>query len=351
MQQQIGKIMAIQSTYARLFLGFSAAISDNIVKFAKKAKAYVANILPITLLTEDQVDQALSDPHNKFLNTSIKDYYVDHRKAEHLAINIQSDLNSQKVFIEETLKTLEEKSQDVTPTVKSNIDVTTELLLNQYKVLNSIQVELNDNETTLKQLQEQSDPMIQKHEQEWVIYRQQMLDGLLNELKTQFAGDEDFRLVQGEIDNLQRQDSLQELYDRVTELAADLPPGELEKIIDLKNPSNQTYFKLKAFLAIRSALTTTTNINRAMKKLNSFFNTTENEGKKLFDKQNASIQSLVKTTLKSITQTMKTNENTLKSLYENRQTILKPVASIEDLEKIRDKTDKRIAETPPIPHK
>jgi hypothetical protein len=342
--------MAVQSTYARLFLGFSVPISNNIVKFAK---AYVEklNILPITLLTEEQVDQALSDPHNEFLKTSIKDYYVDDRKAEHLAIRIQNDSNSQKVFIEETLKALEEKSQNVTPAVKSNIDITRELLLNQYKVLNSIQTELNDNETKLKQFKEQFDPMIQKHEQEWVVYRQQMLDGLLNELKTKFSGDEDFRLVQGEIDNMQRQDSLQELYDRVTELAADLPPGELEKIIDLKNPSNQTYFKLKAFLALRSALTTTTNINRAMKKLNSFFSTTENEGMKLFDKQKSSIQSLVKTELKSMIQTMETNENTLQSLYENRQKILRPVASIEDLEKIRDKTDKRIAETPPIPHK
>jgi hypothetical protein len=336
------------STYARLFIGFNEAMSRLIKKHSRQSQSRQTQILPITILSPDQV-KSLSHPHNASLRDFIKEAYADFMRANQMLIKVQESLEEQYIFIDETIKTLDEKRRSASPATKKIIEKTQTALNGEYMPLTNIKNIQNHSHHQLATVVQDFDHLITELDTEWSQYRDKMLERLKNELTNvlKLAGLPP--LPQGEIENLLRED-LQDVEDRFEDLGArkDLPDNKVEKLLGLDKPDIDTYFKKKAYLAIRSVDPSRENIDHYLRQLNNFFGEAKTEGKQLLTKQEARIKALDKEKIKPIVQSLESNNNTLTKLKEYRDDSIKAVASIHDIEAIRNKTVQRISEARPL---
>lgn len=336
------------STYARLFIGFSESFSSLITEYSRQSQSKQTKILPITILSASQVSQALAHPQNQTLTDMIAITHSDNIKIDRKIIQGQESLDSQRIFIEETLNALESKKRVASPATKANIENTMNSLNQQYKLLNNIQNALDHGRKQMSSIKNDIDDLVQRQDGEWSAYRENFLRLLKQEIEkvTKEAGLPP--IPQGEIDNLMRQD-LQEVLDRFTDLGAskDLPAAELEKILGINNPDFDTYFKMKAYLALRSILPSRENIGELMKKLDQVFIQAKDEANSIYERQAAEIRTHDNDKLQPILKVAESNYETLTRLEIDREDLLKVVASLQDIESIREKTQQRIAEVRP----
>jgi hypothetical protein len=339
---------AFLSTYARLFIGFNEAMSRLIKKHSRQSQSRHTQILPITILSPDQV-KSLSHPHNESLKDFIRGAYADFMKANRMLIKGQESLEEQYVFIDETIKTFDEKKRSASPATKKTIEKTQAALNGEYVPLTNIKNMQNHSRRELATLAQDFSNFITELDTEWSQYRDKMLKQLRDELAKVLKEAGLPPLPQGEIENLLRQD-LQDLDDRFEDLGAskDLPDNKVEKLLGLNKPDIDTYFKKKAYLALRSVDPSRENIDQYLRQLNNFFKAAKTEGKQLLTKQEAKIKALGNEKVKPIVQSLESNNKTLDKLKEYRDDSIKTVASIRDIEAIRNKTVQRISEARPI---
>jgi hypothetical protein len=333
------------STYAQIILGLSG-IASLVLKHSRQSTAKQISILPITLLTDLQVAQALSHPQNDSLKNLIATAYRDTVEATHNINNSTDSLETQRIFIEETLKTLQAKlGPDISPASKASIESTKDVLNQQLRVIQSIANNSTINSNELNQIKQDIDQVAAVHDTEWTAYREKQLEQLKDRLEKILSA-AGLRLLPGEIDNLLRQD-MQEVLDRYVDLGVskDLPAGKLDKLLGLNNPDFDTFYKMKAYMAIRSANPTPDQAISLLKELDSFFASTKTEANELNQKQLAE-NSRLHQQAKPIVKSAKSSFSELKKLEQERSLLLTRVATIHDLESIRERIEQRVEVKP-----
>lgn len=335
------------STYAKIILGLSEAIAALVVKYARQSSSKLTSVLPITLLTEDQVNQALGHPQNDSLKNLIATAYKDSVDATHyINISVES-IDDQRMFIEETLNTLQTKlAGKVTPATKESIETTKNALNQQLRVINTLQERISGSEEQLTATKAEIDTLATTQDDQWSAFREKRLSQLKTEIEALLKGF-GLQLLPGEIDNLERQD-LQEVHDRYIDLGVgrDLPEKQMEKLLVLKNPDFATYFRVKAYMAIRSAHPSSDQAVKMMQQLNTFFDQSKQEAKELDSKQKVETE-IVQRKVKPLLQAAITSSQELGNLQQERTVLLTKVASIRgDLDSIQEKIQQRIDVTP-----
>lgn len=331
------------STYARLFIGFSSDLASYIVGSARVKSTDPTAILPITILSEDQVSQSLSDPLNESFRTLLGTSYADNLKTNRALIKGQETLLEQRVFLEEALRALDEKKRTAPLSAKSSIDTAITALNNQYKQLNNIKNAFDHNEKQLSELNADFSQITTDLKENRSRYKQglaQLNDQLAKLLRENGLPD----LPSGEVENLLRQDSWQELLDRFYDTGAskELPPAELERILNLKHPSYETYFKLKAYLAIRSVHPSRENMGKYLKQLDPYFTQANEQAKTLNETEQQQIKTIAEEKIQPVLKTIESNQATLELLHDNREQILTQVTTAKDLATIEENIQARI---------
>lgn len=331
------------STYALVNIGLSKGIVSSILKHSRQSQTKQASILPITLLTETQVNQALSHPQNESLGDLIATAYCDSVNATHQTNVSQENIKNQQVFNHESLDALQDKlKSNISPASKKNVEHAKEVLNQQLRVMRNIKENLNHAETQLGTIHKEIDDLAIAHDSQWSDYRKKRLEALRNEIEKNL-NDAGLKMLPGEIDNLLRED-LQDVSDRYVDLGVskDLPPGGIEKLLGLKTPDFATYFRMKAYMAIRSTNAPVEERITVLKKLDDFFKASQQEAEALNTQQKTENHS-VQRKIKPILEIAKSNRMELERLEQERDVELNKVTSIEAIrEKVQQKT-----ETPP----
>lgn len=329
------------STYASVYIGLSPTLVDLIRKHSRQSSTYESSpILPITLLPENQVNQALSHPQNRSLKDLIATGYRDQREIQHDINAASEDLENHRLFVEESLTTLQAKLKGkVSPAFKANIESTKTALNQQLKVMQSIEKEIGQAQAQLTGVT--LDQQAKAHDQEWSAYREKYLPLLEQQINKVLEESGNHTLPPGEVDNLLR-DEMQEVLDRYIDLGAskDFSAAEMEKLLQLEHPDATTYFKLKAYMALRSVNPPLDQRAKLLSSLDPIFKEAKKEAKKIDDKQLAANHTLDQS-IKPILKTVKNDRMELKKLIQDSSAILSHVASIEDLETIREKMAQR----------
>ncbi|MBA2654023.1 MAG: hypothetical protein H0U71_03020 [Gammaproteobacteria bacterium] len=326
------------STYARLFLGFSPPVSQQIVEDSRQPSSKSVDILDITILNQSQIDQALSHPQNKYLKEIISGPYVAFIRADRKIIQDKDSLEEQFPFVNVTLSDLEQKKKETkseaTKKVLSNIQSS---LNQQWKYLQTINDSVNHQHSLLTET-EASFKIVSKHNSDWQQYREKHLDKLRVEL-------ESLHIPEEEINNLLRQD-LQYTIDKFTDrviVTQDLPPAKLERLVKLDHPDFATYFKMKAYLAIRSVLPSSERTPQHMEKLEDFFKQAAHEAEQLHHQQTDEIKTLQIHKIEPILEVAQENHNILVRMSTDR---LEQVKSVTNLEDINAKVEEAIQRAP-----
>lgn len=332
------------TTYERLILGFSPDISRRILDTARKKSTRKKTVLGITALDQDEVNQAISDPQNASLKNLINTAYVTHVRADRAMISGLESVEEQRLYTEEALTALDTKKR-TSPSTAQQATETTNALNQQYKQLNNIQNAFDLNGRQLNDAKNDFNSITSDLKDDWDSYKQIVLQNLLQELNGVLKESNLPDLPSGEVDNLLRMDTWQELLDRFYDTGAnrELPEQELERILNLKTPSFDTYFKLKAYLAIRSVHPSRENMGKYLKRLDKVFDRAVSEGEALTQRQNENNANLNQK-IEPILNNAKSNEATLSLIEKNRNELLTNVASTHELEEITKRTQARIAE-------
>ncbi len=336
------------STYARLFIGLSPTISGLVIDSARKNPNRATNVLKITMLSPDQIDQSLKDPRNKSLKTLIQSVYANNIKAGRTIIKSQDTLGEQRVFIEQALNTLSSKSKKSTPAQKKEIQNATNNLNQRYKLLNNIDNASTHTDQQLTNIQSEADTLSVNNNKEWVNYSTKHLEEIKGGIEKVLSNARLPSLLEiGEVTNFLRQDSWQEVLDRFNDSGAskDLEQAGMEKLLGLKKPSYDTYFKLKAYMALRAVDPSREKIGQCFSQLKSYFEQANQEASDLTAKQEAQIHSLDKE-VQPILKLTESNNETLNA--NNFEHMLGGVISKSALESIKENTRAQISEVPPV---
>jgi hypothetical protein len=266
------------------------------------------------------------------------------------SLNTSADeLDRQLIFFDEAFKSLEEERRVATDQSKIEIESAISSFENQYKTMINIKKSLDTTHQQLDSLEGDFSHLAEEHDLQWIDYRTQALSQLHTDLAKllQSSGLPD--LPQGEVDNLLRQDNFHELLARFSDLGAskELTPTEREKILGLNDPSYETYFKLKSYLAIRSVHPSREDMGKYLKKLDSFFDQSHQEGQALTERQEVEIKALDQNKVQPILTGTKTNLITLSKLETEREAALALVASSVDIAAINQNVRVRISEIKP----
>lgn len=332
-------LMQAFSTTARLLIGLNPDLCQRIIRSARQNPNKKTNILNITILSSDQMNQSLADPQNNSFKSWIKLVYVNNLQVVNSIIASQEKVEEQRIFIQEALNTLHNKLKSAPPPQKVEIKSAMTSLQQKYKLLNNIDNAYVHSSKQLTALETESNAVIAKHDEQWAAYRSKHLDELKVSLDKILEEAGLPPLPQGEIDNLLRQDSWQEVLDRFNDVGAskDLPEAELEKLIQLKKPSFNTYFRLKAYMAIRSVYPSREKISNYFNKLNDKFNEENHDGDELTAKQEGEVSTLRDKVI-PISQLTDSNRKTVNEILLDSENILKNVTTKRDLEYIIEKT-------------
>jgi hypothetical protein len=344
------------STYARIYIGLLPTLVKKIKQYSRQlATATTQAVLPITILPESPIQQALSHPQSGGLKTFMQTAYSDNIRVDNYISDSQASLEEQQIFIESTLYTLQsaKTNPNTSPAFQAKINDTMDSLNKQLIVLKSVGSEISASQQKSTEAKKWFGELIEKHDTEWTEFR----DKHLKELHKAIDGileDTGYHKLDpipgGEVDNLMRQD-LQETLDFYTDRAAkDLTPTEMEKMLGLKNPDVDTFFKIKAYLALRSVNPPLEERAGLMKKLETLFNQAKTEGQQLLDKQQKEVINLDNQNVKPILHTIESSHRQLKALETDRKAFLAPVTSA----KLREEIEERIQQQqqpPPLEKK
>lgn len=326
-----------KSTYARLFVGFSPDISQLMVKYARKTGRDTAAVLPITILSSNQVTQSSADPHNASL-VSLISAFKETIRADHQFLEGSDDAIKQKATVKYILDDLAQKRPKATPAAQSNIDNITHSIEEQWRLIQNIEnamthhaKQVNEVKAKFKSVAEKNDKIWTQFKEAKLVQLQHVVDKVIDDARLQ-------SLPPGEIENLIRLDSWQDMLDRYYDLGANRDPeaAAIEKLIGLKSPTIDSYYKLKAYLAIRSVNPSHENMPQYLKKLGPFFDATKHEADEMTTQQIAEIKNMEENLQPAIKITQKNNE-TLSRLDKDREVLMQGIASIDEIEQIKQK--------------
>jgi hypothetical protein len=338
------------STYARLFIGFSMSMSRIIKKYSRQSQTKQLKLSPITMISNEQVDESILHPHNKAVKEVIGSSYSSSIKIDRLMIKYQDHLDGQRIFIEEILKLLREKNKQLLDwgSDTQHIQDARKNLNRQFKLLDQVQGDIDDAYQQLSDVRQSIAKVVERGDNAWVEYRTELLDKLREQIVNLLARAK-LHIPQGEIDNLLRQD-LQDVEDRFIDLGAnkDFPPEELEQILGLEHPDFDTYFKKKAYLAIRSvAVGNKEQIRGVMKELNPFFEEARKAGNRLYNEQGAQVQAIDEQKVRPILQLISSGQTLLAAIESDCNALLESVTSRDDIQSIYNRTFERISKVKP----
>lgn len=338
------------STYARLILGFDESISKRIIDTSDQSTTRKTSILPITILTEKQVKQAMSDPSNESLKEIIRSPYVDTIKADRAYIKARENISPDKVTIEETLPVLDSKKRGASQASKTSIDNTMSALNDQYRKLNQLESQLQDIQGQVQIIDNDFASLTGKHTQELRELRKNLLDNLYSEIKEILKSADLNPLLEQEVTNLLREDNYRDLVVRFDDLTSkdSISPAEMERMTGRKDASYATYYRLKAYLAIRSVLTDPSNTKDYMKQLDAVFKDAEKQGQELIEKQKVEIKSVTQNKVLSALKAAESSNTTLSKLESDREKIVREVVTTQDMKVIEEKTEARTAAIPTL---
>lgn len=315
-------------TYACLFIGFSKDLSQYVVDSALKKSTKQTSVLGITYLDGDQVSQALNDPRNKDLKTFVGTAYKDFIETNHLLLQGQESVRDKKTYLEEALGALDEKRRISSGTAQTTVNDAISSLNTEYKQLNNIDNAYEYNDKQLDTIGDFSS-VISTMRDDRDQYNEQKLQELYEAI-TKVLRDSGIQdLPSGEVDNLLRPDAYVEVYNRFMDTGAnkELPADEIERILHLNNPTFETYYKLKAYLAIRSVYFARENMGQIMRRLDTVLAKTKEEGEKLAQKQEPNINAIAEK-IKPITDNINSNNTTVDNLAKKREDVLKNVGDV-----------------------
>lgn len=329
------------STYARLFIAFSKSLRKIVEEYSDQPPKLISPELP-PILSEQEVNDAKSHPHNRFLQSLFK-AQASCVEVDHLMIENKIELEKQRIFIEEALDMLAQKKVKTDPKNQGNLADITTTLETQYKTLNTIDSELKEKAQQLVSVDDQLSKLGPEQNKEWVTYRDQTLEEL-----TEAFHSTGISLNEMEIGDLKKQDTFAAIRKRFKDLDIPLP------LPDIKGGHlpYSTYFELKAYLAIQSALSRNllphshADILTYMSKLKDVFKKSNDVGTQLFTQENKTTESLIQSNITPALASLNTRHEQMKTLNYERVELLKAVTP-EDLKVISEKTDKRVSEITP----
>lgn len=330
-------------TYACLFIGFSKDLSKYIVDSALKKSTKQTPILGITFIDSDQVSQALNDPRNEALDNFVSTTYKDFMETNHNLLEGQDSVREEKIYLEEALGTLDEKRRISTGTSQTTVNDAISSLNGEYKQLNNIDNAYEYNDKQLETIGDFSSVISTMRDDREEFNERKLQE--LHDAVTKVLHDSGVQdLPSGEVDNLLRPDAYIEVYNRFIDTGAskELPPDEIERIFHLSNPTIETYYQMKAFLAIRSVYLASGNEKvKFLDRLKTFFAKTKDEGEKLVEKHAPNTTAITEK-IKPIADNINSNNTTVESLAKKREQILTTVGDV--VPDIEQRIQSRISE-------
>lgn len=334
-------------TYARLFLGFSPAISALVTEFASKKNTEQTPILPITILRENQVKEAYADPRSEPLRKLVTEVYVPERAADIELVSGQAGVSKQKIYIEEALVTMKDKRRVAAAmTEKTPIDTAVNTLNHQYKDLNNIDNAAKYNERQIHLLEDDFQVTTQNIKSDFNNFNHQALKDLHEAVEKVIHDSGLPALPSGEVDNLLRPDSYQEVINRFNDTGAsrELSAKEIEKIIGLQTPDFETYYKLKAYLAIRSVYPSRENIGQMMRRFDGVLAKINQNGQKYSEQRTSEISNL-SNKIKPIADNIVSNDAGINTIAQSSIKTVNDIANTNDLVSIKERIQARVSET------
>lgn len=336
----------MQSTYYHLYLGMFNEVADIIKASARPSINKGSDVLGIRHLEKEWIPQALSDPQNESLKTLISLSVTDSSKATKLRNEGGEAVSEQQLFISEALAILEQKKpkgatdlSDAQMTALKKIRDAQAILNTQFKQLINIDNSVKHHHKLIDEVKIEINNLAGSHYSTWQDFRRTNLINLEEPIRKVLHEVGLHQLPQGEIDNLLRTDSWQEVLDRFQDTGAmkELTPAQLEKLFNWNKPTIASYFKLKAYLAIRSVNPSRENMSQYLKRLDPVFNKIDQHGDAITQQQKMEIQSLNDSKVKPILEVVDGNVATLKLLESSRAKVMHDVTSSQEIDRIQDK--------------
>lgn len=332
-------------TYARLFLGFSPAISALVTEFASKKTTEQTPILPITILRENQVQEAYADPRSEPLRKLVSAAYVAERAADIHLISGQEDVSKQKIYIEEALETMKEKRRVAEITDKAKIDSTVNTLNHHYKNLNNMDNAANYNDRQINNLEEDFKAATQNIKDDFDNFNTQALKDLHEAVEKVIHDSGLHALPSGEVDNLLRPDSYQEVINRFNDTGAnrELTAKEIEKMLSLQAPTFETYYKLKAFLAIRAVYPSRENVGEMLRRFDNVLAKIKQDAQKYTEQREPEIANL-SDKIKPIAKNIESNDAGINTIAESSLKTVNEIANNNDLVTLEERIQARVSD-------
>jgi hypothetical protein len=339
------------TSYARMFIGMLPALVRMIRKHSRQTATTTSPVLPITILSESQIQQALNQPQCESLRNFIQTAYKDTIHLDNLTNDSQRMLEEQQIIIESTLYSLKaaRDSSNISDAFKAKAEIAMQSLYKQLDVIHTIEADIRKAVTQSAALKNDFTSLLDAQETELDVYRAKQLKQLhevLDEILVNAGYHKLDPVPGGEVDNLLRAD-LQEALDRYEDLAArDLTPKEMEKMLGLTKPDVATFFKIKAYLALRSVNPPLEDRPKLMRQLEQFFEQAKKEGTEILQKQSLETKRLDETNVKPVLQIAANCHAELQALAKDREKVIKPVETRQLRRQIRLQVQQRIGRLP-----
>lgn len=237
------QLSILYSTYARAIIGELAALAQVIHKYSTTSFEQLASLEFPIVLTLTQFEQALLNPQNS-IKSSIHTYATI-IKLRREASNIKELNKKQRSLLQQGISKLREKLKTAANDMeRDDIMESIQVMEKSIKDLSAANKEVTQLEIQAKKFEQQLITLIKQHDQEWEQYRGHYLKELLIGLEAQSV-----ELSELETNDLLRLETWSELIQRFEILNLEIP-----NYLNLQEPKINTYFKLKAYLAIHASL-------------------------------------------------------------------------------------------------
>lgn len=231
------------TTYARSILSDLPNLASLILKYSDRSSKRKPISGIGSLLTQSQIDRALENPQNSLVLAMNAQAFTLTMKHELMHARTQAE--AQRRLINESLekvKKREEKALDQSQ--KEHLEELREELNELLKNIRSKISGISALEKTIDPLTQNIENICIKQDQNWEQYRSKTLEKIAAGLE--LAG---IALNEFEQKDLRNQESWTEILNRFKTSNLEVP-----KSIHIEKPNNLTYFQLKGFLAIHSAM-------------------------------------------------------------------------------------------------
>jgi molecular chaperone GrpE (heat shock protein) len=231
------------TTYARSILSDLPKLASLILKYSDRSNKRKPISGIGSLLTQSQIDRALENPQNSMVLAMNAQAF--NLTMKHELMHARTQAEAQRRLINESLEKIKKREEKaIDQSQKEHLEGLKEELNELLKNIRSNIGGISTLEKTIDPLTQTIENICSKQDQDWEQFRSKILEKLATKLE--MAG---VTLNEFEQKDLRNQETWTELLNRFKNSNLEVP-----KSIHIEKPNNLTYFQLKGFLAVHSAM-------------------------------------------------------------------------------------------------